>query len=193
MEQGSWSADVDSIHLETCSGQVAIWLCPVSISWFWERSCLLTANVVASCRKWLCTKNQPHGTNCSYHISCFVQNKTCVHDSHLCHLYRGGHWRPYPTKRQTGPYNFIGAAGPMELKRECPENCRPENHKNWIYCWKVTIFYVKDYFHLWTSHKKLWIYPYPADFWYTWLWSTIYVNPKHRSWLCLKISFFNCV
>ena len=33
-----------------------------------------------------------------------------------------------------GPYNFVGAAGPMEIKTDCPDECRPPDHKDWNMC-----------------------------------------------------------
>ena len=33
-----------------------------------------------------------------------------------------------------GPYNFVGAAGPMEVKAVCPEECRPPEHLDWTLC-----------------------------------------------------------
>ena len=72
----------------------------------------------------------------------------------MCTRYRSGHWRPWPTKRlegsvlfafqpiifnpifelYPGPYNFVGAAGPMEIKTDCPDECRPPDHKDWNMC-----------------------------------------------------------
>ena len=58
-----------------------------------------------------------------------VRELSCVHDSYLCDKMKGGHWRPFPTQREEGEYNFVGAAGPMKINRKCPEQCRPEDHE----------------------------------------------------------------
>ena len=63
-----------------------------------------------------------------------VRELSCVHDSYLCDKMRGGHWRPFPTQREEGEYNFVGAAGPMKINRKCPEQCRPEDHQDWTMC-----------------------------------------------------------
>merc|ERR1711942_122175 len=58
-----------------------------------------------------------------------VEAYTLAHDSYLCTMFRHGkNWRPFPSQRVTGPYNFVGAAGPMEIKTTCPEQCRPQQH-----------------------------------------------------------------
>ena len=75
-----------------------------------------------------------------------------VHDSYLCKrsFFGGAEPKPFPTRRETGKvpfvclvdhlssspgaYNFVGAAGPMELKATCPEECRPPDHKDWTLC-----------------------------------------------------------
>jgi len=63
-----------------------------------------------------------------------VQNEAMVHDSYLCKRFKSSHWRPWPTQRVAGPYNFVGAAGPMEIKMTCPAECRPPDHQDWTMC-----------------------------------------------------------
>ena len=63
-----------------------------------------------------------------------VSKISCVHDSYLCQRYQSQNWRPFPTQRLEGAYNFVGAAGPMEIKTKCPEACRPEDHPDWTFC-----------------------------------------------------------
>jgi len=63
-----------------------------------------------------------------------VKKDVMEHDSYLCKRFKSEHWRPWPTKRVSGPYNFVGAAGPMEIKTACPEECRPLEHKDWTMC-----------------------------------------------------------
>ena len=77
-----------------------------------------------------------------------------VHDSYLCKRssFEGVQPKPFPTQREKGffkyfkhnfeslssfalgPYNFVGAAGPMEVKAVCPEECRPPDHQDWTLC-----------------------------------------------------------
>ena len=82
-----------------------------------------------------------------------VKEHSMVHDSYLCKrsFFGGAEPKPFPTRRETGKvplvclvdhlsffpgaYNFVGAAGPMELKATCPEECRPPDHKDWTLCW----------------------------------------------------------
>lgn len=63
-----------------------------------------------------------------------VAEDCLVHDSYLCKRFKSDHWRPWPTQRVTGPYNFVGAAGPMEIKTKCPKECRPPDHQDWTMC-----------------------------------------------------------
>jgi len=64
-----------------------------------------------------------------------VKSLSLVHDSYLCKTYHSENWKPFPTKRYEGSeYNFVGAAGPMILKRECPKECRPKDHQDWNFC-----------------------------------------------------------
>ena len=63
-----------------------------------------------------------------------------VHDSYFCReiAFKAENWpTPFPTRRK-GKY-FIGwgpSRGTEELSglAQCPEACRPSNHKNWTYC-----------------------------------------------------------
>ena len=63
-----------------------------------------------------------------------VQNISCVHDSFYCKKYLSKNWRPFPTKRLSGEFNFIGSDGPKELDDPCPLACRPANHIGWTQC-----------------------------------------------------------
>jgi len=65
-----------------------------------------------------------------------VRSRTLAHDSYLCKQASYGckELRPFPSRRETGPYNFVGAAGPMEVKSVCPEQCRPPEHQDWTLC-----------------------------------------------------------
>ena len=63
-----------------------------------------------------------------------VESISCVHDSYLCQKYVSEHWRPFPTKRLPGNFNFVGSDGPKELAELCPVECRPHNHRDWWRC-----------------------------------------------------------
>ena len=63
-----------------------------------------------------------------------VENQTCVHDSYFCQTYQSDHWKPFPTEREAGSYNFVGSVGPMELSKTCPPECRPPDHQDWTLC-----------------------------------------------------------
>ncbi len=61
------------------------------------------------------------------------------HDSYHCQTYT--HAKAFPTKREKGVNNFVGSIN-VKLKDkmkfvkkfECPWDCRPQFHKDWIYC-----------------------------------------------------------
>ena len=81
-----------------------------------------------------------------------MKEHSVVHDSYLCKKlsFGGVQPKPFPTRRKAGEvmaswdflltvfplgvYNFVGAAGPEELKSICPEECRPPGHKDWTLC-----------------------------------------------------------
>jgi hypothetical protein len=71
-------------------------------------------------------------------------NDSLVHDSYLCNedrVLRGGQQLPFPTRRVVGSNltlpaepNFVGNTGNYAIYDVCPEVCRPEDHKDWIFC-----------------------------------------------------------
>ena len=63
-----------------------------------------------------------------------VRNETLQHDSFHCERWAGPHTRAWPTRRTTGPFNFVGSVGPMELTAKCPAHCRPALHQDWEHC-----------------------------------------------------------
>ena len=44
--------------------------------------------------------------------------------------------KAFPTKQQEIPNNFVGSVvtDNYTLSVECPEKCRPDGKKDWIYC-----------------------------------------------------------
>lgn len=67
------------------------------------------------------------------HVWPLVKNVTVVHDAYLCTRFPAPHTRPWPTRREVGPWNFVGSAG-SSIERECPLECRPKNHQDWTTC-----------------------------------------------------------
>lgn len=63
-----------------------------------------------------------------------IKNDSIQHDSYHCKLYPGS--IPFPTQRNIDKA-FVGCyqpCGKVNPPVKCPAKCRPEKHKNWIYC-----------------------------------------------------------
>ena len=60
------------------------------------------------------------------------------HDSYTCTMFPNSH--PFPTKREDAIGNYIGgvighgARIKFVPENECPANCRPKEHQDWVYC-----------------------------------------------------------
>merc|ERR1711963_201623 len=69
-----------------------------------------------------------------------VSKYTLAHDSHLCKKYKDSETKAFPTERMQGVGNFVGSVietgGSMSFTEEfeCPKDCRPPDHQDWIYC-----------------------------------------------------------
>ncbi len=60
------------------------------------------------------------------------------HDSCNYNLYQHGKVSPFPTQHKQRPNNFFGfIISRNETLRRCPLECRPKDHKDWIYCWNT--------------------------------------------------------
>ena len=59
-----------------------------------------------------------------------VKNDAIQHDSYLCKSYPGS--IPYPSQRSSIK-EVIGGGGDAAAS-ECPKNCRPKDHTDWLYC-----------------------------------------------------------
>ena len=61
-----------------------------------------------------------------------VVNKATIHDSYSCKQFANS--KPFPTERKVidhvGSLNYA----PPDKIKECPVDCRPQNHKDWKYC-----------------------------------------------------------
>jgi hypothetical protein len=74
------------------------------------------------------------------HVWPIAKSSLIVHDSFLCNRY-GYRAQPFPTQRPSPNETncFIGCVRPccgrgiMPFK-PCPEQCRPKDHPEWIYC-----------------------------------------------------------
>ena len=56
------------------------------------------------------------------------------HDSYSCNKFPNT--RPFPTRRESGPNNFVAAVVEVgvSLQEPCPVECRPSNHQDWVTC-----------------------------------------------------------
>lgn len=62
-----------------------------------------------------------------------------AHDSYCCGINFSQSTRPFPSRRNSTEYvGNILISSTLEsddpLIRECPEDCRPPSHLDWIYC-----------------------------------------------------------
>ena len=68
-----------------------------------------------------------------------IRDVAAIFDSYNCrNVKKYGHARPWPTRRQG--YRYVGYGptkeGPMKTlsRKECPVECRPQDHQDWLYC-----------------------------------------------------------
>lgn len=52
------------------------------------------------------------------------------HDSYYCKKFEGT--KPWPSQRVNG--TFVGDKNNMRIKKECPKECRPPKHEDWLFC-----------------------------------------------------------
>lgn len=67
------------------------------------------------------------------YVYSLVKNDSLIHVSYLCAFYKDS--IPFPTRR-VGDC-FVGQVGNCNKNStfiECPVECRPKGHKDWIYC-----------------------------------------------------------
>ena len=63
-----------------------------------------------------------------------------VHDSYFCLKYTESMIKAFPTKRKNEIANFVGSVIQTKTglnftkQNQCPKECRPKEHKDWIYC-----------------------------------------------------------
>lgn len=63
-----------------------------------------------------------------------IRNISTIHDSYTCAQFRDS--QPFPTQRRVkdhiGSVHIPGMIPQFDIK--CPNECRPEKHKNWTLC-----------------------------------------------------------
>ena len=71
---------------------------------------------------------------CYRYVWPWAKNISIAHDSYLCKKYP--FTKAFPTERKHEPNNFVGSVvtSNLTLWQTCPEECRPKNHLDWIYC-----------------------------------------------------------
>jgi len=64
----------------------------------------------------------------------WARKMALIHDSYTCKKFSYTH--PFPTKRTKGVGNYVGSVLSLNasIDAECPEKCRPKEHKDWLYC-----------------------------------------------------------
>ena len=76
----------------------------------------------------------------AHHVWPLARRSIIVHDSFLCRHGFGHPTQPFPTQRPSVNETncFIGCVRPCCGGRrpfgECPKECRPKDHPEWIYC-----------------------------------------------------------
>ena len=60
-----------------------------------------------------------------------IKARVLQHDAYLCRRFTGA--KPFPTERRR---HFVGCVRDCDVygKEVCPEECRPKEHPEWIYC-----------------------------------------------------------
>lgn len=61
----------------------------------------------------------------------FVVNRATIHDSYYCGFYPNSN--PFPSKRVGFSY-VANILAHETYTKECPIECRPNDHKDWTYC-----------------------------------------------------------
>ena len=69
-----------------------------------------------------------------------IKEQALVFDSYTCEQWPHKNWRPFPSQRPSRECH-LGCVRPccqnstnIVCKKPCPEQCRPKNHPDWIYC-----------------------------------------------------------
>lgn len=86
-------------------------------------------------KKYNNNRDTPKGSDqyfLSAHVYQYLRDRATIHDSYTCRSFPGS--KPFPTKRNV--IDHIGSVTYLNTTRvdECPIECRPPDHKDWIYC-----------------------------------------------------------
>ena len=73
-------------------------------------------------------------TTLSRYIWPWAKWNAVSHDSYTCLQFP--RTEAFPTKREEGPNNFVASVFSVNdvMRQECPEKCRPKDHKDWKLC-----------------------------------------------------------
>ena len=87
--------------------------------------------------KWiLCIwRQEPVNASSSYVWEPWGQHSSVQHDAYHCDDHPGS--IPFPTQRPLGKLNWCGtttSAWNRSITKPCPEECRPKEHRAWIFC-----------------------------------------------------------
>ena len=64
-----------------------------------------------------------------------IRDNSIIHDSYLCNSYKDS--EPFPTKRKGNcfvAFNELQCNETSSQFYECPRNCRPKEHLDWLNC-----------------------------------------------------------
>ena len=72
----------------------------------------------------------------------WARNFSMAHDSYFCKKYASEKMlsRAFPTERKDERFNFVGCKIQEDCRlyfnyrTECPPECRPKHHPDWIFC-----------------------------------------------------------
>ena len=116
----------------------------------------------------------------------WAKDISIAHDSYLCKNYP--FTKAFPTKRQNEANNFVGSvvSENANLWQECPKECRPKNHFDWIHCWRLENT-LEIYLHA-ISKRNLWCKNSFMRLSFIILQSSVYIYAINRHLLIILIS-----
>ena len=66
------------------------------------------------------------------HVYKLIKTNSTIHDSYICMSYQDS--KPFPTERKVKDHvGSVWVPEPIKIT-ECPKECRPPDHQDWIYC-----------------------------------------------------------
>ena len=81
-----------------------------------------------------CENNDPKFAKISRYVWPWIEKVSMAHDAYSCTDFPNT--RPFPTQRKQDINNHVGSVTSEAniLQTECPAQCRPKGHLDWIYC-----------------------------------------------------------